>query len=278
MVPFSRRTPTGGFELAGYTLKFAPMGRLSRKILAKGRKELGDVKTAEEGVKKAAEHHRSLGESMSAQLAAALQEGKQRTYRVQISKAYFPHGTQPTKYAMSDVWDEVKVKAGSPSEAARVAWKSKGDEWLQKMGPPKTRVRKVSLNVSQPGIGPTGFAGRLPPILVHTSTAGVTEAALQEGKLKMSGEKVDAKATGSLRKVKLKAKNQGDLSSAVISAGYYAKKWGQTMYVYAGDSFGHAIWRVTAKQSDALNPINNSGRRLLSVSPDLTVKRYDVGD
>jgi hypothetical protein len=104
----------------------------------------------------------------------------------------------------------------------------------------------------------------------------VQESNLQEGKLKATGEKVDAKATESLRKMKLKAKNQGDLNSAVISAGYYAKKAGQTAYVYAGDSYGHAVWRVTYKLSDALSPINNSGRRLLSVSPDLTVKKYDV--
>ena len=53
-----------GRELAGYTLKFAPMMALSRKVSSKKR-ELGDVKTAEQGVRKAAEHQRALTEGLS---------------------------------------------------------------------------------------------------------------------------------------------------------------------------------------------------------------------
>lgn len=48
------------------------------------------------------------------------------------------------------------------------------------------------------------------------------------------------------------------------------------MYAYAGDSYGHGIWRVTYKESDYLDPIGNSGRRLLSVSPDLVVTLYEI--
>jgi hypothetical protein len=70
---FERRTPTGGHELAGYRLLFFPMLGLSRKVSSK-KKELGDVRSAEEGVKKAAGHYRSLGESMSDQLQAAVEE------------------------------------------------------------------------------------------------------------------------------------------------------------------------------------------------------------
>ena len=68
---FERRTPTGGHELAGYRLLFFPMLGLSRKVSSK-KKELGDIRSAEEGVKKAAGHYRSLGESMGDQLQEAL--------------------------------------------------------------------------------------------------------------------------------------------------------------------------------------------------------------
>ena len=95
-------------------------------------------------------------------------------------------------------------------------------------------------------------------------------------KLKILSEEVDKKATASLRKIHLKAKNRGDLHSAVISAGYYAKKWDRKMYAYLGDSYGHSIWRVTYRESDYLDPINNSGRRLISVSHDLVVTTYEI--
>ena len=95
-------------------------------------------------------------------------------------------------------------------------------------------------------------------------------------KLKIVSSKTDTKATESLRRLKLHAKNRGDLQSAVVSAGYYAKKHNETMYVYAGDSYGHSIWRVSYKESDYLNRINNSGRALLSVTPDLVITRYEV--
>lgn len=95
-------------------------------------------------------------------------------------------------------------------------------------------------------------------------------------KLKIVSSAIDPKATASLRRLKLYAKNRGDLQSAVVSAGYYAKKHNETMYVYAGDSYGHSVWRVAYKESDYLNNINNSGRALLSVTPDLTVTRYEV--
>lgn len=95
--------------------------------------------------------------------------------------------------------------------------------------------------------------------------------------LQMTPGKVDSKGTESLRAMsKLYAKNRGDLSGAVISAGYYADRMGKTMYAYPGDSYGHGVWRVTYKASEFLDPINNSGRKLISVTPDLTVAWHDV--
>jgi hypothetical protein len=95
-------------------------------------------------------------------------------------------------------------------------------------------------------------------------------------KLQIIDSKIDPKATENLRKIKLQARNRGDLNSAVISAGYYAQKFDKTMYAYAGDSFGHSVWRVSQKESDYLNSINNSGRGLVSVAPDLTVTWYEI--
>jgi len=95
-------------------------------------------------------------------------------------------------------------------------------------------------------------------------------------KLHVVNSKKDAKASETLKKVKLQARNKGDLESAVRSAGYYAQKFGKTMYGYAGDSYGWSFWRVSYKESDYLNPINNSGRALFSVTPDLTVTWHEI--
>jgi hypothetical protein len=88
--------------------------------------------------------------------------------------------------------------------------------------------------------------------------------------------KVDQQPTRVLQQSKLVAKSRGDLQSACISAGYYAKKMNKTMYVYSGNSYGHLVWRVSYKTEDYLNPINNTGTRVLSVTPNLTVSWHDV--
>lgn len=96
------------------------------------------------------------------------------------------------------------------------------------------------------------------------------------GKLRLGPPTIDRRGTESLRSVELKAKNRGDLSSAVVSAGYYARKFDQTMYVYSGSSYGVGIWRVSNKPSEYLDPINNTGTIVASVTPDLEVRRHEV--
>lgn len=90
--------------------------------------------------------------------------------------------------------------------------------------------------------------------------------------------KLSVDNTGALRRAKLAAKNRGDFSSALLSAGYYAKKMQKTMHVYSGNSYGHGVWRVSDKPSEYLSPINNSGRRLVAVSPDLAVTYLEPTD
>lgn len=87
---------------------------------------------------------------------------------------------------------------------------------------------------------------------------------------------VDRSATDGLRGSRLAAKNKGDVQSAVLSAGHYAKKLGETMYVYRGNSYMTTVWRVSSKRSDYLNRINNTGSFLLSVSPSLVVSRHEL--
>ena len=74
---------------------------------------------------------------------------------------------------------------------------------------------------------------------------------------------------------KLRAKNAGDRDSAIESAGSYAQKQKKTMFVYAGTSYGHGVWRVTPKSSEYNNRINNTGGVMYSVSPDLEIRRHD---
>jgi hypothetical protein len=87
---------------------------------------------------------------------------------------------------------------------------------------------------------------------------------------------LDQKATQSLRKLKLQAKSRGDIESAVKSAAFYAQKMGRTMYFYSGNSYGSGVWRVTDKASEYLSPINNTGDRLGSVTPELEVSWQDI--
>ena len=79
------------------------------------------------------------------------------------------------------------------------------------------------------------------------------------------------KNTEILRKSVLKAKNRGDIQSATLSAGFYAKKLNRPMYVYAGNSYGHGVWRVTYKMSEVLSFIDNTGNIVIEVTPDLKV-------
>lgn len=95
-------------------------------------------------------------------------------------------------------------------------------------------------------------------------------------KLKLGPPRIDQSATKSLQSAKLKARNQGDLQSAVLSAGHYAQKQDKTMHVYSGNSFGHAVWRVSYKPSEYLDPINNTGSKVVMVLPDLTIHIHDV--
>lgn len=88
--------------------------------------------------------------------------------------------------------------------------------------------------------------------------------------------KVHEDATASLRHAKLTARNDGTLNSAVISAGFYAKKTKQTMYVYGGNSYMVRIYRVSCKKSEYLNAISNTDDKIIGVSPDLTVTVYKV--
>ena len=94
--------------------------------------------------------------------------------------------------------------------------------------------------------------------------------------LRLGPASVDDKATASLTRVRIVAKNKGDLSSAVVSAAHYARKTGETMWVYAGNSFGHAVWRVSHRPGDYLDPINNTGSVVLSVTPGLVVSQHPV--
>ncbi len=86
---------------------------------------------------------------------------------------------------------------------------------------------------------------------------------------------VDPKATEWLQRAKLKAKSNGDIQSAILQAGFYAKKQGRPMFVYKGNSFGNAVWRVSASASEYLNRINNTGTIMYEVTPDLAVKKYE---
>jgi len=104
----------------------------------------------------------------------------------------------------------------------------------------------------------------------------VAERFLMATKLTLGPGRKDSKGTESLARMELKAKSNGSLEEAVVSAGFYARKTGQTAYVYMGNSYGHAVWRVSLKPSEYLNPINNTGLRVVSVTPELVMSWHDI--
>jgi hypothetical protein len=88
---------------------------------------------------------------------------------------------------------------------------------------------------------------------------------------------IDEHNTAELRHMKrLRARTSGDLSLSVESAGHHAQKSGKTAFVYLGNSYGHAVWRVSFKRGDYLNSINNTGNTVYSVDSDLTLRRHNV--
>ena len=95
--------------------------------------------------------------------------------------------------------------------------------------------------------------------------------------LKMRTGTVSQQLTEYLKNLKkLYARSNGSFEESVVSAAYYAKKHNTPMYIYSGNSYMVALWRVSCKPRDYLCPIGNTGSRILCVDPDLTVTVYDV--
>ena len=70
---------------------------------------------------------------------------------------------------------------------------------------------------------------------------------IQASKITLGPGREDTQNSAVLQKAKLKAKSNGDLESAILSAGFYAKKLKKTMFVFKGNSFMHAVWRASYK-------------------------------
>ncbi len=92
----------------------------------------------------------------------------------------------------------------------------------------------------------------------------------------MGPPRVEPSLSMQLSDMKLKARYSGDFGGAIVAAGYYAKKLNETMYVYEGNSYMNRVFRVSSKKSEYLNSINNTGDRVISVTPGLTVSYHDL--
>jgi len=66
-----------------------------------------------------------------------------------------------------------------------------------------------------------------------------------------------------------------DLNAALWSAAAYARE-GSTMYVYAGNSYGHAVYCVTYRRSDADCFVNNPDGRWYEIDTALTATLCEV--
>ena len=95
---------------------------------------------------------------------------QEQTYKVAISKDYFPKELWPKnpELAVAGYYTTVKVKAVSRTDAAGKVWHMYGKNWLKFMGPKKASVRKISLHVNDPAAGQGGATSRLTPIQVFS--------------------------------------------------------------------------------------------------------------
>lgn len=88
---------------------------------------------------------------------------------------------------------------------------------------------------------------------------------------------IDERNTRILRsRKKLPARNDGSLGSAIESAGHHARKLKKTMFVYLGNSYMHIVHRVSHRPGDYLNPIDNTGSVVYSITPELILSEHSV--
>lgn len=75
---------------------------------------------------------------------------------------------------------------------------------------------------------------------------------------------------------KFRKRPQGDLASAVEVAAGMAKQTGKDWYAWQGNSFMHAVWNVTDRESKALVPFSNIGQFVYRVTPGLDIYKHEV--
>ena len=200
------------------------------------------------------------------------------------------------KAAWNDPWQGVADLADTRNRYLDEPAKAQRDTKLDELGIPtdygKTNEREdfaetfLLFIVDPQRLSPTAtfrmqralsLSGLYGKPVMHLAQRVVVRFLRTASRLSLGPGRLDQSASASLKKVKLKAKyTPGDMTEAIISAGYYAQKRKKTMFVYGGNSFGHAVWRVSDKASDYLNPINNTGAKVVEVTPDLDVIFHDV--
>ena len=153
-------------------------------------------------------------------------------------------------------------------------WEKAAAEYLE-----KTREKATSLGLAEEQVNDE-IASRLAYEALTAQVAHLKKKRSRSGNaaghLVMAPGVLNEGNTRALRSEKLTAKSRGDFGSAMRSAGYYAKKLGKTMHLYQGNSFMHQVWRVSDKPGEYLNPINNTGRTVISVTPELAVTYHQV--
>jgi hypothetical protein len=105
----------------------------------------------------------------------------------------------------------------------------------------------------------------------------VTRYLRTAGRLSLGPGRLDTSASASLKRAQLRARyTPGDMAGAVVSAGFYAQKRKKTMFVYEGNSYMHLVYRVADNPSEYLNAINNTGDKVIEITPELDVIFHDV--
>jgi len=142
---------------------------------------------------------------------------------------------------------------------------------------------EIEHGYGEPIAGGTDVMRQLQNKLIHEQGDAVPqrpESPRMASQLSLSSGKPDPKMTAALKqraeRKLLRSRSKGDFEGALMSAGFHARKHSTTAFVYAGNSYGAGVWRVSFKAGEYLNPINNTGVRVLSVTPDLDVTVFQI--
>lgn len=87
----------------------------------------------------------------------------------------------------------------------------------------------------------------------------------------------ETKASEVLKRMKkFRKRMDGSLNTSIEVAAGVAKQMKRDMFVWLGNSYMNAVWNVADNEAKALGPLENSGRFVFRVTPELDLFKHEV--